>query len=85
MAIWRITGMFSRPADDGGSDLAVAAQWEAVEQADDGDVPRYAQMMGTWTFAQPRRDAASDEDVLAWMVAEGFDRAAVEAQLLTLL
>lgn len=80
--------MFNKPDIENGVDVMRGAQWHVwLTDETDPSFPRHAEMMGTHTFQNRRinSDAKTDDDVFAWMAEEGFDKAAVEAQLQLML
>lgn len=85
MIQWKITGMFCKPDIENSVDVVLGAQWYAwILDETDVNFPRRSEMMGTHTFKKRRIniDAKTDDDVISWMIEEGFDKTDVEAQLL---
>lgn len=84
MIQWRITGMFCKPDLDNNVDVVRGAQWYAwLLDETDPNFPRRSEMMGTHTFTTRRinSDAKTEDDVIQWMVEEGFNKEEVESQL----
>lgn len=79
---WKINGVFSNPDPDGGYDFMYMVQWCFRVNKED---LKFSEASGTYVFNTPAKQFAdmTDDDVVLKMNEDGFDSAAVEAQVLS--